>query len=48
MNKKWEYGEFYKKYNMEGEISVGTGTVKVHDIFNPLPDFMKKATVIVQ
>lgn len=28
---------------MTGEISIGTGTVKVHDIFEPLPKFMKQA-----
>lgn len=43
---KWEYGELYKKYDMSGEIHIGTGIVKVHDIFNPIPDFMKKADII--
>ena len=43
---KWEYGELYKKYDMSGEIHIGTGIVKVHDIFNPLPAFMKDADVI--
>lgn len=28
---------------MSGEIKIGTGTVKVHDIFEPLPEFIKKA-----
>ncbi len=42
----WEYGGFYKKYDMTGEIHIGTGIVKVHDIFNPLPEFMKEADVI--
>lgn len=40
---KWEYGEVYKKYNMEGEIKIGTGILKVHDIFDKLPNFMKDA-----
>jgi hypothetical protein len=40
---KWEYGEIYKKYNMDGEIQIGTGIVKVHDIFESLPKFMKQA-----
>lgn len=44
--KKWEYGEIYKKYNMDGEIKIGTGIVKVHDIFEPLPKFMKSADTI--
>lgn len=43
MKNKWEYGELYKKYDMEGEIKTGTGIVKVHNIFNPLPEFMKQA-----
>lgn len=40
---KWEYGEVYKNYNMDGVIEIGTGKVKVHDLFEPLPDFMKEA-----
>lgn len=42
----WDYGGFAKKYDMQGEIHIGTGIVQVHDIFNPLPDFMKRADVI--
>ena len=42
----WDYGNFAEKYDMNGEIHVGTGILKVHDIFNPLPEFMKKADVI--
>lgn len=42
----WDYGGFSEKYDMSGEIHIGTGIVKVHDIFNPLPDFMKEADVI--
>lgn len=44
--KQWEYGGFANKYDMQGEIHIGTGIVQVHDIFNPLPDFMKQADVI--
>lgn len=43
---KFNYGDFYKKYDMNGEIKIGTGIVKVHDIFNPLPEFMEQADVI--
>jgi len=39
----WEYGGIYKNYDMIGEIYIGTGIVKVHDIFDPLPDFMLQA-----
>lgn len=46
MSNKWEYGGVYKNYNMDGEIKVGTGTLKVHDIFNPLPSFMTDADCI--
>lgn len=42
----WNYNDFYKKYNMDGVIEIGTGIVKVHDIFDPLPSFMTKADVI--
>ena len=43
---KWEYGGAYKKHDMEGIIEVGTGEVKVHNIFDKLPEFMKKADCI--
>lgn len=42
----WEYGSFYKKYNMSGKIKIGTGEIQVHDIFETLPDFMKKSDII--
>lgn len=42
----WDYGGFADKYDMTGEIHIGTGIVQVHDIFNPLPEFMKTADVI--
>ena len=42
----WDYGNLKAKYDMEGEFQCGTGTLKVHDIFNPLPEFMKQADVI--
>ena len=40
---KFEYRGFYQKYDMTNEINIGTGIVKVHDIFDELPDFMLKA-----
>lgn len=43
---KWEYGGVYKNYNMDGDIHVGGGILRVHNIFDPLPDFMKKADCI--
>lgn len=43
LKKKFNYGNFHLKYDMTGEIAVGTGIVKVHDIFEPLPEFMKQA-----
>lgn len=46
MNKKFDYNDIYKKYDMTGEIHIGTGIVKVHDIFDPLPEFMKNADCI--
>ena len=46
MSANWNYGGYADKYDMSGEIHIGTGIVKVHDIFNPLPDFMSQADVI--
>lgn len=46
MNEKYKYGELYRKYNMDGDIKCGTGMLRVHDIFNPIPEFMKQADVI--
>ena len=40
---KWEYNEVYKKYDMTGNIKIGTGIVKVHNIFDKLPKFMLQA-----
>ena len=41
--KNFNYRDFYLKYDMTGEIKIGTGIVKVHDIFDELPLFMKQA-----
>lgn len=46
MDEKFKYGNLCDKYDMTGDIHVGTGTLRVHDIFNPLPDFMKQADVV--
>ena len=46
VNNRWEYGGAYKKYDMTGIIEVGLGKLKVHDIFDNLPEFMKEADCI--
>lgn len=46
MSNKWEYGGVYKKHDMSGIIELQGGTLKVHNIFDPLPEFMKKADCI--
>ena len=46
MNEKFKYGNLCDKYDMTGDIKAGTGILRVHDIFNPLPDFMKQADVM--
>ena len=46
MNEMYKYGHLCDKYDMTGNIYAGTGILKVHDIFNPIPDFMKQADVI--
>lgn len=45
-NNIYNYHDIYKKYDMTGVIHIGNGTVKVHDIFDPLPDFMHEADVL--
>ena len=42
----WEYKGYYKKYNMAGEIEIGGGILKVHDIFNQTPKFMLQADCV--
>lgn len=46
MKNKWDYGSYFENYDMSKEIEIGTGIIKAHDIFNPLPEFMKQADVI--
>lgn len=45
---KWNYGDAYKRYPIpeEGYVWEDGSQVKVHDIFNPLPGFMKDADVV--
>ena len=39
--KDWTYGGFAKKYDMTAEkIEIGTGTVKVHDLMQPIPEWL--------
>jgi hypothetical protein len=49
--RQWEYGKLYKKFNIRvGEIWMvdnGAGIIKGHDIFNPLPEFMLDADLIL-
>lgn len=44
--KKFNYGNFHTKYDMSGEINIGTGIIKVHDIFEGLPEFMLEADCV--
>ncbi len=43
---RWEYGGKYKLYDMSGLIEIGGGKLMVHDIYEPLPEFMKEADCI--
>lgn len=43
---KWEYGGAYLRHDMAGEIRAGGGIVKVHDIFDSTPEFMKEADCV--
>lgn len=42
----YEYKGLYKSYDMTGKIKIGTGIVQVHDITQPMPDFMLQADVV--
>lgn len=44
--KEYTYNGYAEKYDMSGVIRMGTGTFCVHDIFEPMPEFMKTADVI--
>jgi len=44
--KTFNYGGFHEIYDMSGEIKIGTGNVKVHDIFDTVQDFMLEADVV--
>lgn len=50
MTKKWNYGGAHDRYPIEeGEtwsVDNGRGLLKVHDIYNPLPEFMKEADMV--
>ena len=41
--KNFNYRDFHLKYDMSSEINIGTGIVKVNDIFDEMPVFMKQA-----
>ena len=43
LKKKFNYGNFHLTYDMSGEIQIGTGLVKVHSIFDDVPEFMTAA-----
>lgn len=44
---KWDYGDAYKRFPIDGQVAFdGGSTLKVHDIFEPLPEFMKQADLI--
>ncbi len=46
MNEMFKYKNLCDKYDMDGDIEAGTGVLRVHDIFDPIPNFMKSADVI--
>ena len=47
MGERFKYDNLYLKYNMTGDIHIGTGVVRVHDIFNPTPPFMLDADIVI-
>lgn len=46
MNEKFKYGDLYRKYDMSGDIEIKGGILRVHDIFDKTPEFMKQADVL--
>lgn len=48
MSDKWNYGDAYKRFPLTEDpyIFDNGSTIQVHDIFNPLPEFMKEADVL--
>ena len=44
----WNYGDAFRRHPVENGIIVfeNGSKLKTHDIFNPLPDFMKEANII--
>ena len=47
MGERFKYDNLYLKYDMTGDIHIGTGIVRVHDIFNPIPKFMLDADIVI-
>jgi DNA modification methylase len=43
---KFNYGNFHLKYDMSGEIKIGTGTIKAHSVFDGTPEFLKQADCV--
>ena len=46
MRSEWNYGDAYKRHDMGGIVSIGGGRIKVHNIFDELPEFMLEADCI--
>lgn len=46
--KEWNYGDAYKRHSIESGVAVfeNDSRLKCHDIFNPLPDFMRDADLL--
>lgn len=44
--KNWEYNGYHELYDMSGEIELEGNIVKVHDLYNGTPEFLKKADAI--
>lgn len=43
----WDYGDAYLRFPIDGTVGFPDGSrLKVHNIFDPLPEFMRKADLI--
>jgi len=51
MVKKWDYGGAHDRYPIEENevwsVDDGKGKLKPHDLYEPLPDFMKEADMVI-
>ena len=44
---RWNYGDAYKRHPIDGHVTFECGSIlKVHNIFDPFPEFMRQADLV--